>query len=149
MAIVSALDSAAEYSARKLKTAIVLWDFSNAFCTTIHYLTKNIAEKYNLSDRMMLLLHQFLEQTLSTIKMSDRNGVYFANEINTERGSPQGQIGCDFVFAMINDGMNPEAILDEIIKRIKYVDDFTDLYAASLTSVLFKSISANEVQLTK
>ena len=140
MAIVQTLDFAAMSAAQSKKTAIIFWDFSNAFCTTIHSLTESIASKYNLSDRMMELLGQFLKQTLSTIKMSDKNGIYFSDEIDVVRGNPQGQIGSDFIFAMINDGMSPEVILDEIIKRTKYVDDFTDTIVADLASTVFKSL---------
>ena len=110
MAIVEVLDFACYSMSKSLKTAIVFWDFSNAFCTTIHSLTIAIAKKFNLSDRCMDLLEQFLKQTLSTIKMSDINGYYFYDEIDLENGSPQGQIGSDFVFALINDGMNPRAV---------------------------------------
>ena len=75
MAIVTALDFFAAEAAKKSKAAFILWDFSNAFCTTIHYLTTLIAMKFNLSPRTISLLKQFLKQTLSTIKMSDKHGL--------------------------------------------------------------------------
>ena len=76
MAIVTSLDNAAAHGTLAKKAMIVFWDFSNAFCTTIHKITEKIAEKYHLSDRMITLLKQFLEQTHSSIKMSDKDGFY-------------------------------------------------------------------------
>ena len=144
MAIVKTLDDASQYSAESKRVLILFWDFSNAFCTTIHGLTIKIAEKYNLSGRMIGLLTQFLEQSFAAIKMSDKDGFYISNEIHTGRGSPQGQIGSDFSFAMINDGIDPVPILDEIINRTKYVDDFTDVMSAFLADTLFRSYRHQE-----
>ena len=144
MAIVTALDFFAAEAAKKSKAAFILWDFSNAFCTTIHYLTTQIAMKFNLSPRIISLLNQFLKQTLSTIKMSDKNGVYFSEETDMERGGCQGQIGSDFIFSLINDQIQPETIFDEIIKRVKYVDDFTDIISALTSKVVFDSLDHNE-----
>ena len=144
MAIVSILDFFACHARKRSKAALILWDFSNAFCTTIHYLTMQIANKYNLSDRTIRLLKQFLEQTLSTIKMSDRNGVYFSDETDMIRGSCQGQIGSDLIFSLINDKMQPKLIFNEIIKRVKYVDDFTDAIVADSSETLFQSLKSNE-----
>ena len=144
LATAKILDFASFHASNGKKVLIVLWDFSNAFCTTIHRITLEIAKKFNLSDRMIKLLTQFLEQTLSVIKVSDKFGFYLSEEIDTVRGEQQGQIGSDFIFAMINDGMNPEKVLDEIILRIKYVDDFTDIFVGDSASEVFESLKHNE-----
>ena len=147
MAIVTILDFIAQHAKKKSKGALILWDFSNAFCTTIHYLTMMIAKAYNISPRTERLLMQFLEQTLSTIKMSDRNGVYFSEETDMERGGCQGQIGSDFLFSLINDKIQPQTVFDEIICRVKYVDDFTDGIVACSAQTLFESLRQNEAVL--
>ena len=147
MAIVKTLDDASELSAKGLKTLILLWDFSNAFCTTIHNIIVDIARKFNLSDKMIALLKQFLEQSFSAIKFSDSKGYYISDDIDTGRGTPQGQIGSDLIFALVNDSIDPIRVLDEIIIRTKYVDDFTDVLAASGLQTLFKSYKCNEAHL--
>ena len=93
---------------------------------------------------MVKLLNQFLEQTFSVIKISDQKGVYLSNEIDMVRGNPQGQLGSDFIFAMINDRIQPENILDEIIMRVKYVDDFTDVIVHDTPKGVFTSLRENE-----
>ena len=107
----------------------------------------DIVSKYNLSDRLAKLLRQFLEQSFSSIKMADDGGFYISDVIDTVRGSPQGQIGSDFVFALINDGIDPEQVYDEIIMRTKYVDDFTDVLGAFSISTLISSYIHNENKL--
>ena len=102
MAIVKTLDDISEQSAQGKRAFLLLWDFSNAFCTTIHDITIKIAKRFNLSERIVKLLEQFLEQSFSAIKMSDKDGYYISSVIHTNRGSPQGQIGSDFMFALIN-----------------------------------------------
>ena len=147
MAIVKTLDDASEMSAKGMKTCFLLWDFSNAFCTTIHRIIVAVARKFNLSERMLTLLKEFLEQSFSAIKFSDKNGYYISDTVQTGRGTPQGQIGSDLIFALVNDCIDPIQVLDEIILRSKYVDDFTDVLAASNISTLFKSYKANEMHL--
>ena len=149
MAIVTTLDTAICNVKKGKKVMVVFWDFSNAFCTTIHKVTEDIAKKFNLSERMMKLLSQFLEQTFSTIKMSDKDGFYLSEETHTQRGSPQGQIGSDFFFALVNDNIDPETIADEIIQRIKYVDDFTDVFIGDDAESLLKSLEHNEARLKR
>jgi len=147
MAIVKTLDDASELSAKGLKTLILFWDFSNAFCTTIHNIIVKIAKKFNLSERMLKLLEQFINQSFSAIKFSDSKGYFLSDTVNTERGTPQGQIGSDLIFALVNDGIDPIQVLDEIIFRTKYVDDFTDVLAANELSTLFESYKRNEAHL--
>ena len=147
MAIVQTLDDASEQSSKGNKTLILFWDFSNAFCTTIHKIIVAVAKKFNLSDRMMALLEQFLSQSFSAIKFSDKNGYYISDEIDMVRGTPQGQIGSDLIFALVNDNIDPIQVLDEIIIRTKYVDDFTDVLAATSISTLFRSYKCNEKHL--
>ena len=149
LATAKILDEANSLAASGRKVLIVLWDFSNAFCTTLHNITLKIAQKFKLSARMTKLLSQFLEQSCSVIKTADKNGFYKSEVVDTIRGSPQGQIGSDFIFAMLNDGIDPETILDEIILRIKYVDDFTDVFAHSTIEGVFKSLKYNEILLKK
>ena len=110
MGTVKVLDEACQLSANGKKVLIVLWDFSNAFCTTIHRITIEIARKYNLSDRMIELLEEFLKQSTSIIKMSDNGGFYLSEPTTTNRGGQQGQIGSDFIFSLVNDGISPEKI---------------------------------------
>ena len=76
--------------------------------------------------------------------MSDKDGFYLSEESHTLRGSPQGQIGSDFFFALVNDNIDPEAIADEIITRVKYVDDFTDVFVGDDAESLLKSLDFNE-----
>ena len=149
MAIVKILDTFSVHSALKSKTILAIWDFSNAFCTIIHDVVMKIAEKYNLSQRILKLLSQFLEQSFSIIKMSDKNGFYQSNEIHTGVGGQQGQIGTDFIFAISNENIDPEPLFNEFIERIKYVDDFNDIMASHNTSELLQSLKHNIALLLK
>ena len=144
MGTVKVLDEACQLAASGKKVLIAFWDFSNAFCTTLHRITMEIAKKYKLSDRMIKLLAEFLEQSTSIIKMADSGGFYLSDPITTNRGGQQGQIGSDFIFSLINDGINPEQIFDEIILRTKYVDDFTDVYAHDSAKTVFRSLRHKE-----
>ena len=67
----------------------------------------------------------------------------------TNRGGPQGQIGSDFIFSLVNDGINPEHVFDEITLRTKYVDDLTDIYSHDTVSGVFRSLKHNEALLMK
>jgi hypothetical protein len=107
MGTVKVLDEANSLAASGKKVLVVLWDFSNAFCTTIHKITLEIAKKYKLSERMTTLLEGFLKQSTAIIKMADSGGFYLADASTTNRGGQQGQIGSDFIFALVNDGINP------------------------------------------
>ena len=102
-----------------------------------------IAKRYNLSENILKLLSQFLEQSFSIIKMSDKNGFYQSDEIHTGVGGQQGQIGSDFIFALANENIDPEKLFDEFIERIKYVDDFNDIMASKNTNELLKSLEHN------
>ena len=143
VAIVSVLDELNYQVSQGIAVLLVLWDFSNAFCTFFHDVAIDIARKFNFSDRLMELFIQFLEQTSSTIKISDSGGYYLSDQIKTGRGGQQGQIGTDFVFAMLNDGIQPKSFFGEFIRRMKYVDDFQDIMACSRTDLLFKSVIRN------
>ena len=143
MAIVKILDTFSVQASLKSKTILAIWDFSNAFCTIVHDVVMKIAERYKLSDRLLKLLSQFLEQSFSKIKMSDKNGFYQSDEIHTGVGGQQGQIGSDFVFAIANENIDPEQLFDEIIERIKYVDDFNDIMASKNISELLTSLKHN------
>ena len=143
MAIVKILDTFSAQSKLKKKTILAIWDFSNAFCTISHEVILKIAEKYNLSPRIMHLLSQFLEQSFSIIKMSDKDGYYRSDEIHTGVGGQQGQIGSDFVFALSNENIDPEAIFDEFVERIKYVDDFNDILASESVEKVLASLAHN------
>ena len=143
MAIVQILDTFAAQAGLKNKTILAIWDFSNAFCTIVHDVIMKIAEKYNLSERILKLLSQFLEQSFSIIKMSDKNGFYMSDEIHTGVGGQQGQIGSDFIFALANENIDPEQMFDEFIERIKYVDDFNDIMASKDIGELLISLKHN------
>ena len=143
LAIVNVLDTAANFSASKKPVLIALWDFSNAFCTTIEEITLKILEKFNISDRIMKLFKEFLHQTFSITKINDKTGFYQSSLMNTGRGNPQGQIGSDFIFALVNDGIEPVQVIDELIERFKYVDDFTDIMTYENPEILFQSLHSN------
>jgi len=143
------LDSTCVQAALGKKVYLAFWDFSNAFCTNDHGVTMQIADAYNLSPKMMELLLQFLEQSTATIKMNDVNGYYLSEPSTTSRGGVQGQIGTDFIFAMVNDAIDPTTVGNESVDRKKYVDDFTDLMASMLASELEKSLEQNELALSR
>ena len=149
LATAKVLDFVNLHASSGKKVLLVTWDFSNAFCTTIHEITVKIAQRYNLSDRVTKLLSQFLEQTYSVIKIADSKGCYRSSELDLIRGTPQGQLGSDFIFAMINDNINPEQILNEIILRVKYVDDFNDVIVDDTVQGVFDSLHHNEDLLKK
>ena len=149
MAVIEILDTFIMHSKSKKKTVLAIYDFSNAYCTVIHNVTLEIARRFNLSDRIMTLLEQFLKQTFSTIKMNDKNGYYQSQEINTGDGMQQGQIGSGFIFALINDNIDPLPVINAIIERIKYVDDFNDVIASDWASAITKCIEANIDHLLK
>ena len=143
MAIVHILDTFAAQAGLKNKTILAIWDFSNAFCTIVHDVIMKIAGKYNLSENILRLLSQFLEQSFSIIKMSDKNGFYMSEEIHTGVGGQQGQIGSDFIFALANENIDPEQMFNEFIERIKYVDDFNDIMASKDIGELLTSLEHN------
>ena len=149
MAVFVTLDDVAVQCALGLKVYLVFWDFSNAFCTTHHDVTMDIADAYNISPQVRDFLLQFLDQSCSTIKMSDVNGYYLSSELKTGRGGCQGQIGVDLLFAMVNDSIDPISTPDVPNKRRKYVDDFTDVMAAKFAQLLAESLSKNEVLMKK
>ena len=143
MAIVKILDTFSVHAKLKSKTILAIWDFSNAFCTIVHSVIMKIAKKYKLSPRLLKLLSEFLEQSFSIIKMNDKNGFYQSDEIHTGVGGQQGQIGSDFIFALANENIDPQQLFNEVIERIKYVDDFNDIMASKNTSELLESLKHN------
>ena len=112
MAIVKILDTFAMHAANGKKSLLAIYDFSNAFCTLIHPVVLKIASSYGISEQSMKLLEQFMEQSHSSIKMSDKNGYYMSDEIHTGVGNQQGQIGSDFIFSVANDATEPEIICE-------------------------------------
>ena len=144
LAIVTVLDELNRLAVEGLPTFLVLWDYSNAFCTFLHEMALKIAKEFNLSEKTLCLFEQFLKQTTSTIKISDSGGFYFSDPSDTGRGGQQGQIGTDFVFALLNDGIQPMSFFGEFVRRIKYVDDFQDIMAHWNISELFESLLKND-----
>ena len=144
VAIVTILDQLNSLATQGIPTFLVLWDYSNAFCTFLHDVAEKIAQRYNLSDNTLRLFTQFLDQTTSIIKISDGGGYYFSDKLKTGRGGQQGQIGTDFVFAMLNDNIQPKSYFGEHVQRIKYVDDFQDIMACEDPGKLFQSIILND-----
>ena len=118
-------------------------DFSNAFCTILHDAIINVAKKFGINGNMLKLLYEYLGQTRSIIKMNDVNGYYQSKEIDTKRGCQQGQIGSDFIFAMVNDQILPKSISNEFIHRSKYVDDFADIIACKSYDTISDSLEFN------
>ena len=75
--------------------------------------------------------------------MIDSHGFYQSEEVKTGAGGQQGQIGTDFLFAVLNDGIQPKVYYDEIAKRFKYVDDFQDIFQCKSQDRLFASALKN------
>ena len=64
MAIIDFLDEAFyQESIKKNKVLIILWDFSNAFCTILHDAIINVAKKFGINGNMLKLLYEYLGQT--------------------------------------------------------------------------------------
>jgi hypothetical protein len=144
MAIIDFLDEAYyQESIKNNKILIVLWDFSNAYCTILHDIIIKVAMRFGVKGDMLNLLYEYLKQTRSIIKMSDVNGHYQSQIIDTKRGCQQGQIGSDFIFSMVNDQILPEPIDNEFIHRSKYVDDFADIIASKSYKNLSESLEYN------
>jgi hypothetical protein len=149
MAIVSILDNVSYLSSQKQKVLLVFWDFSNAFCTFDHDAAMQIFGSYPISAQKLKLIREFLKQSGSITKISDRNGHYMSSLKTSDCGTPQGQIGSDFFFVVVNDNMEPIKVSDETAERDKYVDDFTDRYSSPNPALAFSSLRANEELLSK
>ena len=144
MAIIDFLDKAFhQQSIKGNKVLIVMWDFSNAFCTMSHKAIIDIAKRFGICGNMEILLKQFLDQSKSIVKMSDVNGQYKSDSFQTNRGCQQGQIGSDFIFSMVNDQILPRPVKDEFVHRTKYVDDFADIISSKSYDTLTKSLEEN------
>ena len=143
LAIVVTLDDLNLQVSTGRPTLLILWDFSNAFCTFHHEVAIKIAKHYNLSDRFIDLLIQFLKQDTFRIKMEDKTGLYLSKEVTTGVGGQQGQIGVDFIFSLVNDSIQPKSFNGEYNKRKKYVDDFSDILNHLSASVVFTSVKKN------
>jgi hypothetical protein len=145
LAIHNILDEANSKACNKFSTAIVLFDFSNAFNTFSHDALSNILKHYNIPESLKTLTDKFLKQSNTIIKMSDKDGFYFSDKITTNSGSPQGQIGSDFLFAIINDSIDVITPSDNVkVKQIKYVDDLSHIYSAKTTQDIIKTILFNQ-----
>ena len=124
-------------------TIMALWDFSNAFCTYNHEVIKAIVKSYQIPEGFLDLLSEYMEQSTTIVKMQDSKGFYFSKESKTEVGGPQGQIGTDKIYAISNDNMEPIADAETVVKRRKYVDDFSDRYTAETTEKVVKLLKFN------
>jgi len=144
MAIIDFLDKAFhQESIKGNKVLIVMWDFSNAFCTMSHKSIMDIAKRFGICGNMEILLQYYLDQSSSMVKMSDVNGQYISDKFKTNRGCQQGQIGSDLIFAMVNDQILPRPINDEFLHRTKYVDDFADIISSKSFENLTESLNSN------
>ena len=143
IACVNFLDSISQHLHDGKKVVVALFDYSNGFCTPYLPVALKIAKKYNLSDRALRLFKDFLKQNMTILKISDKNGYYFSPVTDMERGGQQGQLFVDFLFAIVNDGINPISFFDEIIENFKYVDDTLSIYAANSATTIFKSLDLN------
>ena len=150
MAIVKILDHINWMASLKLKTIIVLWDFSNAFCTFDHNVLMKIIKRFNIPKNLEKLIPKYLNQSSTIVRMNDSNGYYKSNVSKTSRGSPQGQIGADFMFAMANNAIQPIIAENEkYSQRVKYVDDFTDTLGDATNEGLLKLLKQNEEALLR
>jgi hypothetical protein len=147
MATVELLDTISYHLNAKMCVLVIFYDMSNAFCTCPAEKVIQIAENFGVCGTMKNLLVEFLDQTTSVIKMNDSRGHYRSKIINTGRGCQQGQVGSDFIFTMLNDGIRPIQYSDEFIQRIKYVDDFVDIIAHKSKDVCFKSLETNSTRI--
>jgi hypothetical protein len=143
LAAVDLMETVSYHLALKKAVIIVCYDMSNAFCTNPSKFVLKVAERFGVCGKMLSLLNEFLQQTKSIVKMKDSNGYYQSKIFDTKRGCQQGQIGSDFVFTMLNDGIRPITISDETIHRIKYVDDFVDIIAHKSPEICFQSLTKN------
>jgi len=143
MAIVELLDTISYQLKSGMCVLVVFYDMSNAFCTFPAEKVIQIARNFGICGTMEKLLIEYLDQSTSVVKMSDSRGFYLSEKFDTKRGCQQGQIGSDFIFTMLNDGIRPIQVSDEYIQRIKYVDDFADIIAHKSEKVCFDSLSKN------
>ena len=149
IALINVLDTANMRACQKKKTSIILYDYSNAFCTYDHDVFNKIISSFNFSDKLKQLCNDFLKQCKTSIKMNDCNGYYISDEVDMGRGVPQGQIGADLFFAMINDGIEPSTLVNVFIDVTKYVDDFTKVIACDSVSDLNDAIIGNELEMKR
>jgi hypothetical protein len=124
-------------------TLLILWDFSNAFCTYDHEIAMEIFAKFNLSNHLLGLIKQFLQQDKFSVKMMDAQGFYLSKMVQTGVGGQQGQIGTDFLFTVLNDGIRPQNHHGVACRRFKYVDDFQDIFCCKEQELLFDSLVQN------
>ena len=127
----------------KRPTLLILWDFSNAFCTYDHEIAMELFAKFNLSDHLLGLIKQFLQQDTFSVKMMDAQGFYLSKKVQTGVGGQQGQIGTDFLFTVLNDGIQPTCHHGVHCRRFKYVDDFQDIFCCKEQELLFNSLVQN------
>ena len=144
LAIAKGLDTANMYAKRGMKCAIILYDYSNAFCTFSHEKTMEVAKKFINNDSILDLLEVYLQQSTTNIKISDKNGFFISEKSTTNRGLPQGQIGADIVFAFINNIIQPKPYDGVESNPQKYVDDLIDVMGARNASDIFSCLAANE-----
>ena len=129
---------------------VAIWDFSNAFCTFSHHAVIKILKSFGMSDKKLDLTMKFLDQTGSRVKIDDAEGHYISKMTATFRGGPQGQIGVDLMFIIVNDNLQPHKISeDQISKRQKYVDDWADFLLANNFKELLKLFESNVDSLLK
>ena len=82
-AIHTILDDANAKACSNFSTAIVLFDFSNAFNCFSHNALKNIIKYYKIPKHLKSLVGKYLNQSTTTIKMSDRDGFYMSKSFST------------------------------------------------------------------
>ena len=75
--------------------------------------------------------------------MMDAQGFYLSKMVQTGVGGQQGQIGTDFLFTVLNDGIRPMSHHGVECRRFKYVDDFQDIFCCKEQELLFDSLVQN------
>ena len=149
MANVKVFDELCVQIKLKRKILLIFWDFSNAFLCFDRNIAVEFAKKHGISDHLVKLLPQFLDQGSSIIKTHDKDGFYRSKMVTTYRGSLQGQLGSDLIFTMLSDRMIPEKVADENYNRDNYVDDKLDVVSCDDGPTCFKSYFHNKDLLLK
>ena len=129
---------------------LAITDQSNAFCVTDHDVAEKIAkDSYDFSPRMLEIFKQYQDQTVSTVKISHKNGFFFSQKTDMRRGNQQGQICSDTVFQMLNEAILPVSCHDTTVSRKKFIDDWTDVYASKKSENIFRTLNVNQTVLLK
>ena len=105
-------------------TAIVKYDFSNAFGTIYPPRLDSILEQLNLGDSIRKFVSDYFnnQSYCQTVFNDPISGIHTSELTKMNKGSVQGQIGSDVCFTIQQFGLSPSPD----IERDTYMDDFND-----------------------